>query len=113
VNLIELYNVQIPLDFKSQGYLSKLPIYSSLFKKRNYVIPNWISGYHQTDLKFYLLRIGTNIGVDGFAAITAMDEERDSMGCLLGSYIMGMNPMNIGLVNQRINEMSLLGLRQG
>lgn len=43
----------------------------------------------------------------------SMGTERDGLGPLLGNYLLGMNPLDHALVNQRIQEFSYLGMRNG
>lgn len=102
VDRVELYKVIIPLSFKK-----------TFFGKQPCFYPNWIPGYPQSEMRLYLLAIGTNEGLQGYAAIPAMATERDSLGPCLGMYLMGINPLDIDLVNQRIQEFSYLGLRNG
>jgi D-galactarolactone cycloisomerase len=99
---IELYLVSIPLT-AHQGFVSA----------RESFRPNWIPGFHQQDVKFYLLRLMTDDGIDGVAAVPAMGMERAGLGQLLGSYLLGMNPLDTRLINQRIEEFSYIGMRNG
>jgi hypothetical protein len=92
---IELYLVSIPLT-AHQGFVSA----------RESFRPNWIPGFHQQDVKFYLLRLMTDDGIDGVAAVPAMGMERAGLGQLLGSYLLGMNPLDTRLINQRDDELS-------
>jgi L-alanine-DL-glutamate epimerase-like enolase superfamily enzyme len=43
----------------------------------------------------------------------AMGGERAGLGALLGSYLLGINPMDTRLVNQRIEEFNYIGMRNG
>jgi len=103
INCIELYFVKIPLEDKKPGF----------FKQPRYFSPSWIPGFRQSEMRFYLLKLGTDAGFEGHAAITAMGLERKGLGAILGNYLMGINPMNIRLVNQRIQEFSYIGMRNG
>jgi len=103
INCIELYFVKIPLEDKKPGF----------FSQPNYFSPSWIPGFRQSEMRFYLLKLGTDEGHEGFAAITAMGLERKGLGAILGNYLMGINPLDIQLVNQRIQEFSYIGMRNG
>lgn len=100
---VELFRISIPLRNGQRG----------LFPQRRAFHPNWIPGFHQQDVKLYLLRLTTDSGLDGVAAVPAMGTERDSLGSLLGSYLIGLNPLDIRLVNQRIQEFNYIGMRNG
>jgi L-alanine-DL-glutamate epimerase-like enolase superfamily enzyme len=103
INCIDLFYVKQPLEDKKPGF----------FKEPAYFSPNWIPGFRQSEMRFYLLKLGTDRGHEGYAAMPAMGPERRSLGALLGNYLMGINPMDIGLVNQRIQEFSYIGMRNG
>ena len=103
INRIELYSVKIPLEDKKPGF----------FSQPEYFNPSWIPGFRQSEMRFYLLKLATDAGQEGFAAIPAMGSEREGLGLLLGNYLMGINPLDIGLVNQRIQEFSYIGMRNG
>ncbi|MDI1445350.1 enolase C-terminal domain-like protein [Polyangium sp. 6x1] len=103
IERIELYYVKIPLSGDRPGFFDDRVVFE----------PNWIPGYHQIDLRLYLLRLVTDAGIDGVAAIPAMGRERESLGALLGAYLLGLNPLDMRLVNQRIEEFSILGMRNG
>jgi L-alanine-DL-glutamate epimerase-like enolase superfamily enzyme len=103
INCIDLFYVKQPLEDKKPGF----------FKEPAYFAPNWIPGFRQSEMLFYLLKLGTDRGHEGYAAMPAMGPERRSLGALLGNYLMGINPMDIGLVNQRIQEFSYIGMRNG
>jgi len=101
ISNIELYYVAIPLSKDKPGF----------FKEPKYMEPNWIPGFRQAEMRFYLLKLGTDTGLEGYSAMTAMGTERYGIGSLLGNYLMGMNPLDLQLVNQRIQEFSYLGMR--
>jgi len=103
IDRIELYFVKIPLEDKKPGF----------FTRPRYFEPSWIPGFRQSEMRFYLLKIGTDSGHEGVAAITAMGLERASLGAILGNYLMGINPLDIALVNQRIQEFSYIGMSNG
>lgn len=103
ISKIELYNVKIPLYEREHGFFSARTVFR----------PNWIPGFHQTDVRFYLLRLITSNGLEGVAATPAMGTERDSLGPMLGAYLLGLNPLDIQLVNQRIQEFAYIGMRNG
>jgi L-alanine-DL-glutamate epimerase-like enolase superfamily enzyme len=91
VDRIELYHVAIPLP---------KPFY-----------PAWIPGYPQTMNRFTMLRLTTDDGVQGLAAGVAFEREREGLGGLLGPYLIGLDPLDIGTARQRIREASYLGWR--
>jgi len=55
INRIELYHVLVPLDHTFW--------------------PTWISGYPQTHNSFTLIKIGTNEGIEGYSAGSAIGTE--------------------------------------
>ncbi len=101
IDRIDLYYVKMPLEKRKPGF----------FKQPAYFSPSWIPGFRQSEMRMYLLRIGTDEGFEGYSAITAMGPERKGVGPMLGNYIMGLNPMDIRLINQRIQEFSFIGMR--
>ncbi len=103
INSIELYFVKIPLEQTAPGF----------FTQPKYFEPSWIPGFRQSEMRMYLLKLGTDTGHCGYAAMPAMGPERNGIGTLLGNYIMGINPLDIQLVNQRIQEFSYIGMRNG
>jgi len=103
IDRIELYAVKIPLSEQRPGF----------FDDRVVFHPSWIPGYHHIDVRFYLLRVVTDVGIDGIASIPAMGRERDGIATMLGSYLIGLNPLDLRLVNQRIEEFALIGMRNG
>jgi len=103
IDCIELYFVKIPLEDRKPGF----------FKQPKYFSPSWIPGFRQSEMRFYLLKLGTDAGYEGYAAIAAMGLERKGLGAIMGNYLMGINPLDINLVNQRIQEFSYIGMRNG
>jgi len=103
IDSIELYFVKIPLEKKKPGF----------FSEPNYFLPSWIPGFRQSEMRFYLLKLGTDEGYEGYAAMAAMGLERKGLGSIMGNYLMGINPLDIQLVNQRIQEFSYIGMRNG
>ena len=103
ISSVDLYHVRIPLKKSRSGFFSEHP----------YMEPSWIPGYRQTEMRFYLLNLKTDTGHEGNAAMFAMGPEKFGMGKLLAAYLLGMNPLDIRLVNQRIQEFSFIGMRNG
>jgi D-galactarolactone cycloisomerase len=103
IDRIDLYYVKIPLEERKPGF----------FSTPAYFLPSWIPGFRQSEMRFYLLKLGTDEGYEGYAAMAAMGPERQGVGPLLGNYVMGINPLDIRLVNQRIQEFSYIGMRNG
>jgi len=62
IDLIELYYVKIPLEEKKPGFFSQ-PAYFN---------PSWIPGFRQSEVRFYLLKLGTDEGYEGVAATVGM-----------------------------------------
>jgi len=91
ISRIELYHVAIPLP---------QPFY-----------PSWIPGYPQRENRFDLIRIITRSGLEGWSAAPAMGRERQGFGELIAPYLIGMDATDIPLIQQRLREMSYLGLR--
>jgi len=103
IDRIELFYVKIPLEDNKPGF----------FKEPAHFFPSWIPGFRQSQVRFYLLKLVTDQGHEGYAAVYAMGPERKSLGPMMGNYLLGINPMDIQLVNQRIQEFSYLGMRNG
>ncbi|UCD84611.1 MAG: mandelate racemase/muconate lactonizing enzyme family protein [Deltaproteobacteria bacterium] len=91
IQRIELFNVDIPL---------KKPFY-----------PSWISGYPQLHNRFTLIRLTTDDGIVGVSAGVSFETERQGLGKLIGPYLMGLDPTDVGKINQRLKEVSYLGWR--
>ena len=91
IQRIELFHVDIPL---------KKPFY-----------PSWILGYPQLHNRFTLVRLTTNDGIVGVSAGVAFETEREGLGKLIGPYLIGLDPTDIGMINQRLKEISYLGWR--
>ena len=102
INRVELYFLKIPLALRWQPFAEH-----TIFR------PSWIPGFHQTDVRLYLLRLATDSGHEGFAAVPAIGSERAGLGPLIGAYILGMNPFDVDLLNQRIQEFGYIGMRNG
>ncbi len=103
INRIELFYLKIPLQDNKPGF----------FGKKEYFTPSWIPGFRQTEVRCYILRLMTDSGHEGNAAIYAMGPERKNLGESLGTYLLGLNPLDMNMVNQRIQECSYLGIRNG
>ncbi|MFH0824900.1 MAG: mandelate racemase/muconate lactonizing enzyme family protein [Pseudomonadota bacterium] len=88
---IELYHVAIPLP---------APFY-----------PSWIPGFPQMENRFTLIKVITASGVEGYSAGPAMGRERAGLGDILGPYLIGEDALDIGLIQQRLREISYLGWR--
>lgn len=73
--------------------------------------PSWIPGLPQTENRFTLIRILTDDGVEGWSAGPAMATERAGLGDLIAPYLIGEDPTDIELMQQRLREMSYLGWR--
>ncbi|HEX2195852.1 MAG TPA: mandelate racemase/muconate lactonizing enzyme family protein [Actinomycetota bacterium] len=73
--------------------------------------PSWIPGFPQDENRATLIRVVTESGVDGWSAGPAIGRERAGLGGLVGPYLIGEDATDIGLVQQRLREMSYLGWR--
>jgi L-alanine-DL-glutamate epimerase-like enolase superfamily enzyme len=93
ISCVELYHVRIPLD---------KPFY-----------PSWIPGYPATDCRFDLIKITTEEGIEGYSAGPAIASERQGLGTLMASYLIGHDATDIDLMLQRIREFGYLGIRAG
>ncbi|HQG31253.1 MAG TPA: mandelate racemase/muconate lactonizing enzyme family protein [Deltaproteobacteria bacterium] len=91
ISRIEMYHVRIPLD---------TPFY-----------PSWIPGYPQTENRFDLIRVTTKSGVTGYSAGPAISTERKGIGDLIAPYLLDNDATDISLMQQRLREMSYLGIR--
>jgi D-galactarolactone cycloisomerase len=88
---IELYHVHVPL--------------------RHTFWPTWIPGYPQTHNRFTLIKLGTDEGIEGWSAGIAMGEERQGLGDLLGSYLIGADPTDIDRAQSLLKQAGYLGWR--
>ena len=91
ISLIELYHVSIPL--------------------RHTFWPSWIPGYPQTHNNFTLIRLVTDDGIEGYSAGTAMGKEREGLGELIGGYLLGSDPSDIGQIQGLLKQAGFLGWR--
>ncbi|OPL16407.1 MAG: hypothetical protein AVO39_06025 [delta proteobacterium MLS_D] len=91
IDRIELYHVSVPLDHTFW--------------------PTWIPGYPQTHNGFTLIRLGTDEGIEGYSAGTAMGTERQGLGDLIGGYLMGADPTDINAVQGLLKQAGFLGWR--
>ena len=73
--------------------------------------PAWIPGMPSNENRFTLVRITTDDGVEGYSAGPAIGRERAGLGDVLGPYLLGEDATDIGLVQQRLREISYLGWR--
>ena len=86
---IELFHVHIPL--------------------RHTFWPTWIPGYPQTHNRFTLIKLLTDDGIEGWSAGTAMNEERQGLGDLLGGYLLGSDPTDIDRIQSLLKQAGFLG----
>ena len=91
ITCIDLYHVAVPL--------------------KETFWPTWIPGYPQTHNRFTLVRLGTDEGIEGWAAGSAMGVEREGLGDLLGGYLMGADPTDIDQVQGLLKQAGFLGWR--
>ncbi len=91
VSRVELYHVSYPLPAR--------------------FYPSWIPGFPQTENRFTLIKVTTDDGVEGYSAGPALARERAGLGELLGPYLIGEDPTDIDLIQQRLREIAYLGWR--
>ncbi len=91
ITAIELWHVSVPL--------------------RHTFWPTWIPGYPQTHNRFTLVKLITDDGIEGYSAGSAMGREREGLGDLLGSYLIGADPTDIGRVQDLLKQAGYLGWR--
>ena len=73
--------------------------------------PSWIPGFPMVENRFTLIRLTTDDGVVGHSAGPAMSVEHKGLGPLLGPYLLGEDPTDIPLIQQRLREVGYLGWR--
>jgi len=66
---------------------------NSPWRQRNRVFSRHLrisipAGYRQSEMRFYLLKLSTDSGLEGVAAVPGMKPERFGLGPLMGNYIM-------------------------
>jgi D-galactarolactone cycloisomerase len=91
IKIIELWHVSVPL--KATFW------------------PTWIPGYPQTHNKFTLVKLITDDGIEGYGAGSAMGTEREGLGDLIGSYLIGADPMDIEKTQDLLKQAGILGWR--
>jgi len=91
ITSIELYHVSIPL--------------------KTTFWPTWIPGYPQTHNRFTLIRLGTDEGIEGYSAGSAMGIERQGLGDLIAGYLLGTDPTDIDMVQALLKQAGFLGWR--
>ena len=88
---VELYHVSVPL--------------------KETFWPTWIPGYPQTHNRFTLVKLTTDDGITGYSAGTAMGTEREGLGDLIASYLIGADPADIDRVQSLLKQAGFLGWR--
>ena len=73
--------------------------------------PSWIPGFPQNENRATLIRVLTEAGIEGWSAGPAIGRERAGLGNLIGPYLIGEDALDIGLIQQRLREISYLGWR--
>ena len=91
--------------------ITRIELYHVAYPLKTAFYPSWIPGYPQTENRFDLIRIITASGVEGWSAGPAMHGERKGFGEIIAPYMIGLDATDIPLVQQRLREMSYLGLR--
>jgi D-galactarolactone cycloisomerase len=91
IESIELYLVQTPLPAPFS--------------------PAWVVGGTRTSSAYYLIRLRTEDGVEGFSAFTAMGRERAGIGDFLAHAFLGKDPTDIDHVLEMLRVPGYGGLR--
>jgi len=91
IKAIELYHVSIPL--------------------KHTFWPTWIPGYPQTHNRFTLVKLITDEGIEGYSAGISMGKERQGLGDLMGSYLIGADPTDIDNIQSLLKQAGYLGWR--
>ena len=91
ISAIELFHVSVPL--------------------KETFFPTWIPGYPQTHNRFTLIKLVTDEGIEGYSAGSAMGQEREGLGDLLGGYLLGADPTDIDRVQSLLKQAGFLGWR--
>ena len=75
--------------------------------------PAWVPGPPRGVIHFYLVRIATDEGVEGWSAFPAAGHERAGIGDGVANLFLGQDPTDIALVRERIGIMAVQGVRNG
>lgn len=73
--------------------------------------PAWVPGSCRVKTGFYLIRIATDDGVEGWSAFSASGKERAGIGDGIADAFLGTDPCDIALVHERIKILANGGLR--
>lgn len=73
--------------------------------------PAWVPGSRRMKTGFYLIRIATEDGVEGWSAFSASGKERAGIGDGIADVFLGTDPTDIDLVHERIKILANGGLR--
>lgn len=73
--------------------------------------PAWIPGSSRTSISFYLIRLTTSDGVEGFSAFPAVGRERAGIGDALAHFFLGQDPTDIDRVQEMLRIPAYGGLR--
>lgn len=75
--------------------------------------PAWVPGPPRQRILFYLVRLVTDDGVEGWSAFPAAGRERAGIGDGIANLFLGQDPTDIHLVRERIRIMAVQGVRNG
>jgi D-galactarolactone cycloisomerase len=73
--------------------------------------PAWVPGVTRTTTTFYLVRLRTEDGVEGFSAFSAIGRERAGMGDALAQLFLGKDATDIDRVQEMLRIPAYNGLR--
>ncbi len=75
--------------------------------------PSWMPGFKRTKFGFYLIRLITADGIEGWSAFPGAGRERAGIGDGLADLFLGRDPTDIDWVHERIKIMAVSGIRNG
>lgn len=75
--------------------------------------PAWVPGPPRQIIQFYLVRLVTDDGVEGWSAFPAAGRERAGIGDGVANLFLGQDPTDIARVRERIHIMGVQGVRNG
>lgn len=73
--------------------------------------PAWVPGSKRMRTGFYLIRIATDDGVEGWSGFSASGKERAGIGDGIADVFLGSDPCDIDMVHERIKILANGGLR--
>lgn len=71
--------------------------------------PAWIPGWESDFMTYYVVRLATDDGVEGWSAMSAGGRERAGIGDTVANFFLGTDPTDIDFVKERIKVMGSIG----